>query len=691
MYPPTTSESSARDSYFESSTGPSRKRCRSFAATVTSSIHATRALVLSWADLLPPLKRFRDYISPKDSVEKDIDTDVLEDIEADATAIEDEVEDEVRSSDRGTVEVGVDVAAGIDIPDGMLMPDAMEHLEHVKEGLQDVYEHEALTAYEATRATNALEAKIKSKMVAMATMEMVEMEMVKMEMEEIENQIRIIWCLAYCSRVYIPRFHEVSTTQLEGNRRSCQVDKRTIGTDDAFAMSWRELIKLMAEVAYYDVHQMVPEEEDRVEKFIGGYAIRNAENKRKFNNIQKDNCGQQSPNKRHNVGGQNVARAYTTGNNKRGVYNRPLPLYNKCKFHHEGPCTMRCGKCVRNTKNTLVEYMILSGADNRPPMLDKDLYDSWKIRMELYMQNKEHERMILKSVKHGSLICPTIEENREIGTKKYAELSAVEKIQADCDMKETNINNLIACLNKAMAFLIVVASSRILSTNNQLRASSNPKKAIIQDGRVIVQQVQGRQGQSYSGTGYKSHATSFGGYNASGHAREKAMLAEAQEAGKILDEEQLAFLVDLGVPDEVPHSKTYLNDMENQSVLAMQDFEQPPVVDSTDNEIHYNSNIIQDLLNEIMEVHTVFDQMDAVVQQSLVNKQCLEIAKKELLLENDRILQQIMSQDVLLTMMNSMSLIGDTVNKDGNTKESSNLEAELLKSQNAFNNLLKSH
>ncbi|GKC71663.1 hypothetical protein Tco_1117546 [Tanacetum coccineum] len=47
-------------------------------------------------------------------------------------------------------------------------------------------------------------------------------------------------------------------------------------------------------------------------------------------------------------------------------------------------------------KNTRAEYMILSGADNRPPMLDKDL-------------------------------------------KKYAELSAAEKIQADCDMKATNI------------------------------------------------------------------------------------------------------------------------------------------------------------------------------------------------------------------------------------------------------------
>ncbi|GJY41684.1 hypothetical protein Tco_0428954 [Tanacetum coccineum] len=90
-------------------------------------------------------------------------------------------------------------------------------------------------------------------------------------------------------------------------------------------------------------------------------------------------------------------------------------------------------------KNTLAEYMILSGADNRPPMLDKDLYDSWKSRMELYMQNIEHGRMILESVEYGPLIWLTIEENRVTRTKKYAELSATEKIQADCDMKETNI------------------------------------------------------------------------------------------------------------------------------------------------------------------------------------------------------------------------------------------------------------
>ncbi|GKG25187.1 hypothetical protein Tco_0395815, partial [Tanacetum coccineum] len=49
-----------------------------------------------------------------------------------------------------------------------------------------------------------------------------------------------------------------------------------------------------------------------------------------------------------------------------------------------------------------------------------------------------------------------------------------------------------------------------------------------------MQQVQGRQGQSYAGTGYKSNATSSGGNN------DKAMLVEAQEAGQILDEEKLS-------------------------------------------------------------------------------------------------------------------------------------------------------
>nr|GEW49439.1 hypothetical protein [Tanacetum cinerariifolium]GEW94475.1 hypothetical protein [Tanacetum cinerariifolium] len=47
--------------------------------------------------------------------------------------------------------------------------------------------------------------------------------------------------------------------------------------------------------------------------------------------------------------------------------------------------------------------------------------------------------MILELVENDPLIWPTVEENRVTRPKKYAELSAAEKIQADCDMKATNI------------------------------------------------------------------------------------------------------------------------------------------------------------------------------------------------------------------------------------------------------------
>ncbi|GKB21784.1 hypothetical protein Tco_0855707 [Tanacetum coccineum] len=73
-------------------------------------------------------------------------------------------------------------------------------------------------------------------------------------------------------------------------------------------------------------------------------------------------------------------------------------------------------------------------------MLDKDLYDSWKSQMELYMQNREHGRMILESVENGPLIWPTVEENGVTRTKKYAELSAAKNIYADCDYESYNNN-----------------------------------------------------------------------------------------------------------------------------------------------------------------------------------------------------------------------------------------------------------
>ncbi|GKE88208.1 hypothetical protein Tco_1565683, partial [Tanacetum coccineum] len=88
---------------------------------------------------------------------------------------------------------------------------------------------------------------------------------------------------------------------------------------------------------------------------------------------------------------------------------------------------------------TLADKAILSGADNRPPVLEKNMYDSWKSKMELYMLNRQHGRMILESVENGPLIWPSIKENGVTRPKRYSELSPTEAIQADCDIKATNI------------------------------------------------------------------------------------------------------------------------------------------------------------------------------------------------------------------------------------------------------------
>nr|GEW26905.1 reverse transcriptase domain-containing protein [Tanacetum cinerariifolium] len=87
----------------------------------------------------------------------------------------------------------------------------------------------------------------------------------------------------------------------------------------------------------------------------------------------------------------------------------------------------------------LADKTIISCADNRPPMLEKDMYDSWKSIMEQYMLNRQHGRMILESVENGPLLWLTVKENGVTQLNKYSELSTTKAIQADCDVKATNI------------------------------------------------------------------------------------------------------------------------------------------------------------------------------------------------------------------------------------------------------------
>ncbi|GJY98645.1 hypothetical protein Tco_0516075, partial [Tanacetum coccineum] len=88
---------------------------------------------------------------------------------------------------------------------------------------------------------------------------------------------------------------------------------------------------------------------------------------------------------------------------------------------------------------TLAEHIIVAGAENRPPMLEKSMYDSWASRIRLFIKGKKHGRMMLDSIDNGPLVYPTVEENRQTRPKKYSELTEAQQLQDDCDVQATNI------------------------------------------------------------------------------------------------------------------------------------------------------------------------------------------------------------------------------------------------------------
>nr|GEX03182.1 retrovirus-related Pol polyprotein from transposon TNT 1-94 [Tanacetum cinerariifolium] len=365
---------------------------------------------------------------------------------------------------------------------------------------------------------------------------------------------------------------------------------------------------------------------------------------------------------------------------------------------------------------TLADKAILSGADNRLPMLEKDMCDSWKIQIKLYMMNRQRGRMILESVENGPLLWPSIEENGVTRPKKYSELSATKAIQADCDVKATNIilqglppecgspyqssqygshtqsstplsityppndfqssvhhnvykpsssiplveyapsvnqqpdfsqpdfglivlvfsksDDPIDAISHMMSFLTALVISRYPPTNNQLRNSSNPRQhATINNGRVTVQTIQGRH--TSLGEGHMSkQCTKPKRKKDESWFKDKLLLVQAQANGKILHEEELAFLADPGIAE----AQTTQNVITNNAAYQADDLD---AYDSDCDEInttkialmenlsHYGSGDLAKVHNQDNVTHNVINQavqaMPLSEQSNIMNQSETEI------------------------------------------------------------------
>ncbi|GJT05293.1 putative reverse transcriptase domain-containing protein [Tanacetum coccineum] len=119
--------------------------------------------------------------------------------------------------------------------------------------------------------------------------------------------------------------------------------KRIIGVDAAYAMKLAGLMKLMTEV-YCPRNKIQKMETELWNLTMKGNDLTAYTQSLVGLHI---NHRQQPPFKRQNVSGQNVAKAYTAGNNERKGYVGPHPLCNKCRYHYVGPCIVKCNNCKR--------------------------------------------------------------------------------------------------------------------------------------------------------------------------------------------------------------------------------------------------------------------------------------------------------------------------------------------------------
>nr|GEV99863.1 integrase, catalytic region, zinc finger, CCHC-type, peptidase aspartic, catalytic [Tanacetum cinerariifolium] len=185
--------------------------------------------------------------------------------------------------------------------------------------------------------------------------------------------------------------------------------------------------------------------------------------------------------------------------------------------------------------STLVDYMIVFGAENRPPMLDKSMYNSWESHMLQYIKGKKNGRMMLESIKNGPFVYPTVEEDGQIRKKKYVELTEQEQLQNDCDVQATN-----SVLQGLPPDVYALVNHFPQSAYHSLIISPQPQAEFFQLDSGLA--VLGERHMARQCTQLKRPRNVI-------WFNEKLMMAEAHESGQVLDEEQLTFLAGPGITD----------------------------------------------------------------------------------------------------------------------------------------------
>ncbi|GJT69020.1 hypothetical protein Tco_1028306 [Tanacetum coccineum] len=222
-------------------------------------------------------------------------------------------------------------------------------------------------------------------------------------------------------------------------------------------------------------------------------------------------------------------------------------------------------------------------------MLEKHLYDSWKSRMELYMMNRPHGRMILASIEKGplygsplsvykpyqsqqysthqsstplSVTYPSNDFQSSIHHNVYSPSSSIPQLeyppqinqQSEFSQQDSGLivpvfqkgDDPIDAINHMMSFLTAVVTSRrqtsfAVGTSRIYTLGASGSNSGKQRMVIFYNcKGEGHMSRQYTKPKRKRDDSWF---------KEKVLLVQAQAHGQILNEEELAFLADPDIPE----------------------------------------------------------------------------------------------------------------------------------------------
>nr|GEW21383.1 hypothetical protein [Tanacetum cinerariifolium] len=177
-------------------------------------------------------------------------------------------------------------------------------------------------------------------------------------------------------------------------------------------------------------------------------------------------------------------------------------------------------------------------------MLEKLMYNSWESRIRLFIKGKKHGRMMLDSIDNGLLVYPTVEENRgkDIWDKVKMLMKGTGLSYQERECRLYNLFDKFAYVQGETLYEYYWRFSQLINdihtigmTMQQVQVNTKLLNFLPSEWSKFVTDEKDI---------WRDSVLSQKGQGMLHGLMEKLMLAETQEAGQILDEEQLTFLGD---------------------------------------------------------------------------------------------------------------------------------------------------